>query len=239
MIDLHCHVLPALDDGAVDLEDSVGMAREAVADGLEVVCATPHVRADHDVRLEEVAERAAALERVLGERGIDLRIVPAAELAQSSVDDLDDGELRLASYDGSGRWVLLEPAPGPLGDELQDMVERLTAVGTGVVVAHPERHAGADLRDRLEALAGTGALIQWTSQFLVDSPPDGPVGALARDGLVHVLGSDSHSSRAGRPLRLSPGFEWLARLVTGEQLRWSCEDAPRAVVSGGPLPQRP
>jgi len=239
LIDLHSHVLPGLDDGAVDLEDSVAMARQAVQDGIEVVCATPHIRADHDVRLEEVPERAAALQRALHERGVDVRIVPAAELAQASAEHLDDAALQLAAYGAAGGWVLLEPAPGPLGDELQELVERLSASGTRAVLAHPERHAGADLRERLEALAGAGALIQWTAQFLADSPPDGPVSTLARDGLVHVLGSDSHSSRAGRPLRLAAGFRWLAGAVSGEQLRWSREQAPAAVLRGEPVPERP
>lgn len=239
MIDLHCHVLPRLDDGAVDLEDSVAMAREAARDGIEVVCATPHVRADHSVRLDEVPERAAALERTLRERGIELRIVPAGEVAQSAAPGLGAEEMGLASYDGTGRWVLLEPDPGPLGDELQQLVERLAAGGTGTILAHPERHAGADLRERLQALTGAGALIQWTASFLLDSPPDGPVAALARDGFVHVLGSDSHSSRAGRPLRLGDAFGWLADAVGEEQLEWSRTTAPAAVLRGEPVPERP
>jgi protein-tyrosine phosphatase len=239
LIDLHCHVLPGLDDGALDLEDSVAMARQAAQDGIEVVCATPHLRADHDVHVEEIPERAAALQLVLAERGIDVRIVPAAELAQASAEGLSDAQLQLATYGAAGGWVLLEPAPGPLGDELHELVEQLAARGTRTVVAHPERHAGADLRERLHALVLAGALIQWTAQFLADNPPDGPVMALAREGLVHLLGSDSHSARAGRPVSLSAGFERLAGAVTGEQLEWSRQRAPAAVLRGEPVPERP
>lgn len=57
MIDLHCHILPALDDGALDLEDAVGMARQAEADGIGIVCATPHIRHDHDVAIAELPQR--------------------------------------------------------------------------------------------------------------------------------------------------------------------------------------
>lgn len=239
MIDLHCHVLPGLDDGARDLEDSIAMARQAVQDGIGVVCATPHLREDHDVRLEEIPERTASLQRTLDEHGVEVRIVPAAELAQPTAEDLDAAGLRLAAYGAGGGWVLLEPAPGPLGDELAALVERLAAAGVRTVVAHPERHAGADFRERLEALVSAGALIQWTAEFLAGSPPEGPVATLARDGLVHVLGSDSHSSRAGRPVCLTGGFEWLARAVTPEQLEWSRSDAPAAVLRGEPAPARP
>jgi protein-tyrosine phosphatase len=239
LIDLHCHVLPGLDDGARDLEDSIAMARQAVQDGIGVVCATPHLREDHDVRLEEIPERVASLQGVLRERGIEVRIVPAAELAQASAEGLDHAGLQLAAYGARGGWVLLEPAPGPLGDGLQGLVERLAADGVRTVVAHPERHAGADFRPRLQALVSAGALIQWTAEFLALSPAEGPVTALARDGLVHVLGSDSHSSRAGRAVRLTGGFEWLARAVTAEQLEWSRAHAPAAVLRGEPVPPRP
>jgi len=239
LIDLHCHVLPALDDGALDLEDSLAMARQAAEDGIEVVCATPHIRDDHDVRPEEIPGRVAALQAALGEHGIGVRIVPAAELAQPRAEGLDEAQLRLATYGQAGGWVLLEPAPGPLGDELQRLVQRLAAGGLRTVLAHPERHAGADLRERLRALARAGALIQWTAEFLAQSPPEGPVMALAREGLVHVLGSDAHSSRAGRPVRLTGGFEWLAGALTPEQLEWSRRLAPAAVLGGEPLPERP
>src|SRR5271167_1695874 len=55
VIDLHCHILPELDDGALSLDDSVAMARQAEEDGITVVCATPHIRHDHEVCIEEIA----------------------------------------------------------------------------------------------------------------------------------------------------------------------------------------
>ena len=68
LIDLHCHLLPGVDDGALDLEDSVAMARRAQREGIGTVCATPHIRADHDVRIGEIAGRAAALGEELARR---------------------------------------------------------------------------------------------------------------------------------------------------------------------------
>ncbi len=61
MIDLHCHILPELDDGARSIGDSVAMARQAAEDGIEGVCATPHIRHDHDVHISEIAARVATL----------------------------------------------------------------------------------------------------------------------------------------------------------------------------------
>ena len=60
MIDLHCHILPGVDDGARDLDDAAAMAAQAQADGIATICATPHIRHDHDVRIAELADRVEA-----------------------------------------------------------------------------------------------------------------------------------------------------------------------------------
>lgn len=60
-VDLHCHVLPDVDDGARDLEDAIALARQAEADGIAAICATPHIRHDHDVRIVELPARLAKL----------------------------------------------------------------------------------------------------------------------------------------------------------------------------------
>ena len=71
-IDLHCHLLPGVDDGGLDRDDSVAMARVAVKEGVEAICATPHIRHDHDVRIGEIAGRVAALDEELERREIPL-----------------------------------------------------------------------------------------------------------------------------------------------------------------------
>ena len=232
MIDLHCHILPALDDGALDLADSLAMARQAEQDGISVICATPHVRADHDVRIEDVAERVGSLERKLDEHAIGVRIVPGGEVAETEIDRLSDAELHLAALGGAGGWVLLEPAPGPIGPEIERSAQRLAERGFGTVLAHPERHAGIGFRDHLAGLAEQGCLIQWTAEFVAQAGPSDLVIDLAREGLVQLLGSDAHSSRAGRPVRLAAGFEQLGTVRTPAQMEWSRYLAPRAILDG-------
>jgi len=239
LIDLHCHILPGLDDGARDLADSLAMARQAEQDGIEVVCATPHLRADHDVRVEDISRRVASLQRALARRHIDVRVIPGAEVAASEVARLDERQLRMASIGGAGGWVLLEPSPGALGDEVQEIAAQLADRGLRAILAHPERHAGSDFAVRLRALAGAGVLIQWTAEFIAQADPDGPVMELAREGLVHLLGSDAHSSRAGRPLRLAAAFAQLELVRSAEQVAWSMTAAPRAIIGGEPVDPPP
>jgi protein-tyrosine phosphatase len=234
VIDLHCHILPELDDGALDLQDSLAMGRQAQEDGIAVVCATPHIRHDHVVRIEEIAERAHSLQQHLNDQSVDVRIVPGGELAQTEADGLTDAQLQLVALGGAGGWVLLEPPPGPLGANLEACVERLAERGLQSVIAHPERHAGADFEERLEGLAGRGCLIQWTAEFVADAAPGDLVLRLAGEGLVHLLGSDAHSSHAGRPVRLAAGFARLATVCAPARIAWMADSAPQAVLRAEP-----
>jgi protein-tyrosine phosphatase len=233
LVDLHCHLLPGIDDGALDDADAVAMARQAVADGIGTVCATPHVRHDHDVRIGELSDRVAALRVLLAGAGLDVDVVTGAEVAESSLRDLDDDELRAASLGGGGRWILLEPAPGPLGDALVDGVQWLRRRELQAVIAHPERHIGPAFHDVLEALVARGALIQVTAALLLREPTAVGLRDLARRGLVHLLGSDAHSSHGGRPVALAAA---LARLEEIELLaphaRWIGADGPAAILRG-------
>lgn len=237
MIDLHCHILPALDDGALDLADSVAMARVAERDGIAVVCATPHIRSDHDVRIEELPERVAALQQELDGRDVSVRIALGGEISQLAADALSPEQLRAVSLDGGG-WILLEPAPGALADELPALIQRLAVRGARTILAHPERHAGPGFEQRLRVLAGCGCLLQWTSDFIVHTDPSDPgdfVLRLAREGLVHLLSSDAHSSHGGRPLRLSAGYERLREVCPPEVVHWIADEAPAAILRGEPV----
>ncbi len=235
MIDLHCHILPELDDGARSLQDSVAMARQAADDGIEKVCATPHIRHDHDVHIPEIAARVAALQATLDRESVPVRILPGGELAETAARHLTPEELHRVSLGGTLGWVLLEPAPGPLGDGLHAVVDHLGALGARAIVAHPERHAGADLEHRLLTFVEQGCLIQWTAEFVRAASDEDLVLRYARDGLVHLLASDAHSSLAGRPVRLAGAFERLRSSCTPDWIDWMANIAPRAIVAGEPV----
>jgi protein-tyrosine phosphatase len=241
VIDLHCHILPALDDGARDLDDSVGMARQAAGEGIEAVCATPHIRHDHDVRIEGLAKRVAALNARLREEGVPVTVLRGGEVAETALEGLADEELAKVAL-GGGKWVLLEPVPGPLGESLLRRIEHLAERGYRALIAHPERHLSADMRERIAALIAAGALVQATADFFLRDQMAVGMRSLVEAGLVHILSSDAHSSRAGRPVRLRGAFERLAEIeAVAPHLSWMRDVAPRAIVDGDPLepPFRP
>jgi protein-tyrosine phosphatase len=235
LIDLHCHILPGVDDGSLDLADSLGMGRQAANDGIEAICATPHIRHDHDVRIEEIADRVGALNERLGAEGIPVAVLQGGEVAETAVEGLSEEELGRVAL-GEGGWILLEPAPGPLSDSLERRVEHLAERGHRALIAHPERHLSADMYERIAALVAAGALVQATADyFLRERTADGML-ALAEAGLVHVLSSDAHSSHGGRPVHMREAFERLAKIESvAPHLEWMRDVAPRAIVTGQEL----
>jgi protein-tyrosine phosphatase len=235
VIDLHCHILDAIDDGARDADDSVGMARQAEEDGIEAVCATPHIRHDHDVRIEELEGRVRGLNARLEQELIAVRILQGGEVAATAVEGLSEEELARVAL-GDGNWILLEPAPGPLDDSLLRRVAYLADRGHRAIIAHPERHLSADMFERMAALVAEGALIQATADFFLREQMAAGMLAMAEKGLVHVLSSDAHTVLAGRPVRLSPALERLGAVEwLRPHLEWIGETAPRAIVTGEPL----
>jgi protein-tyrosine phosphatase len=235
LIDLHCHILPGVDDGSLDMTDSLGMGRQAAHDGIERVCATPHIRHDHDVRIEEVGGRVEALNDRLRAQGIPVTVLQGGEVAETAVEDLGEEELGRVAL-GSGRWILLEPASGPLSDTLLRRVAHLAERGHRTLIAHPERHLSADMHERIAGLIAAGALVQATADFFLRERTAAGMQVLAEAGLIHVLSSDAHSSHGGRPLHMSEAFERLAGIDSvAPHVEWMRETAPRAIVDGGEL----
>ncbi len=233
LTDLHCHLLPGVDDGPATIDDALGMARQAAADGIAVVCATPHIRHDHDVRIEQLGIRVAELGAAVAAAGVPVKVTTGGEVAEPLIASLDDGELRAVSLGGGGRWLLVEPRPGPLGDDLQRAVRALDDRGFRAVIAHPERHAGPDLAARLHDLIQAGALVQFTAALLATGPAAATMRELAALGLVHVLGSDAHSSQAGRPVRIRDGLAVLAGIDRlAPHIDWIARAAPAGILHG-------
>jgi protein-tyrosine phosphatase len=236
LIDLHCHILPALDDGALDLSDSLGMGRQAANDGIVAICATPHIRHDHDVRIEQLADRVEVVNRCLRDEGVPVTVLQGGEVAETAVEGLGEEELSRVTL-GEGNWVLLEPAPGPLSDTLTRRVEHLAERGRRALIAHPERHLSADMYERIAALVAAGALVQATADFFLRERTANGMRSLAEAGLIHVLSSDAHSSHGGRPVHMSEPFAVLTEIESvAPHVDWMRDVAPRAIVEGKDLP---
>jgi protein-tyrosine phosphatase len=211
LIDIHCHILSGLDDGAADLEESIAMARLAFEDGVRHLFATPHfTRALYNDR-EQVEAKVRELQAALDERGIAVRIHPGSEVRmESGAFVRGAAETEAFCYLGPHRrFVLLEEPWSDYQPESPALVRWFLERGVRPVIPHPERHAFFRERpERLRELIELGAWTQVTADSLIgNNSEDARRFALAmlREGLVHTLATDAHNVR--RKPNLSLGYE--------------------------------
>jgi protein-tyrosine phosphatase len=234
VIDLHCHLLPGVDDGPATMDESLEYARTVVAAGTERIVATPH--GEH-VEVAELPLRVDELQGVLDEAGIELRVDCGGELKPFSLPSLSDAELETIAHGPRGRrWVLLEVPFRGLGEELLAAAEELRTRGFAPLLAHPERAAGFGeslpvLREQLDH----GGRIQMNVGPLIgDESPERRDAALRllRTGLPSALATDAHPPR--RPYTLAHGralaIEGGASEAEATRL---VEDGPRALLAEG------
>jgi protein-tyrosine phosphatase len=240
MIDIHCHILPGVDDGARDLREAAAMCRMAAADGCEAMVATPHQRRGE--WWNDDRERLAVLARKLQETvGPGFKVLLGGEVHVDSqllveVEQLPEGGgiLPLAG----SRWLLLEFGLSGTGAEAIHLIHELAVAGWRPIVAHPEfiPWLEPDLVARLVAL---GAATQVTAMSVTGDfgrRPQADALVLVEAGLVHFVASDSHGT-ARRPPGLSRAYRTLADRWGEDLARRLAVDNPRAVIEDRPLPE--
>jgi protein-tyrosine phosphatase len=234
--DLHCHLLPGIDDGAKTMEDTLAHARRLHAEGVRDVACTPHVKRAHfpRVALDELADRRAQAQREIDRAGLAVRLHPGGELAHEDALTLSPAELELiAQGPEEAPWLLLECPFAGLDDEFEDAAARLTELGYGLLLAHPERADGG--HERLPALLEQGALLQVNvSSLLGNHGLDAQDLAveLVRNGLAYCLASDGHPGTREHTLQL--GFHLLVRAgATGVQAFRLTQSNPRFLLTQG------
>jgi protein-tyrosine phosphatase len=239
VIDLHCHILPGLDDGARDLEDSVAMARSLAEDGVRIVAATPHVRDDYPATPAQIAAALVRVREAVRAAGIDLDVRGGAEIALGRLGRLTPEELAGLGLGGNPRLLLLEyPYHGrPLA--LARDCGRLRADGIVPVIAHPERNAEVQERPQdLQEAVAAGAVVQLTAAS-VDGRLGRPAATAARRlldlELAHLIAGDAHA-----PHVRESGLAAAAAAAGSPELgRWLTSSVPAALLAGEELPRRP
>ncbi len=237
-VDIHCHLLPGVDDGASDWDESLAMAQLAVADGISTIVATPHQLGNHGSNHgPAIREQTAQLQQLLQQQGIPLRVLPGADvrIEPDMIDKLRNGEvLTLADR---RRHVLLE-LPHEVYLPLERWLDSLHAAGITGILSHPERNQGILAgRDVLWPLAEAGCLFQVTAGSLVGTfGPDVEQLAqwLVRQGLAHFVATDAHGIKARRPL-LRRAFDRVAHLAGYEVAVDLCCRNPAQVLAGKPV----
>jgi protein-tyrosine phosphatase len=244
-VDIHAHVLPGIDDGPDDLEQSLAMARAAADSGIATIASTPHLRTDFpDVHVHELAHRCRAMREVIEAAGVPVRLVSGAEVSLSWALDATDEELALASYGQRGTDLLVEtPTVNPVG--IDRLLYVLRAKGYRLTLAHPERSVDFQQDSApLRGLVTQGVLLQLNAGSLLGPGGVRGVKSSARElltgGLAHAIASDAHRGDTWRPItRLPEAVRAAAELVGADRAEWMAKAAPMAIIDGGELPDPP
>ena len=233
--DLHCHLIPGVDDGARDEADALEMARALIDLGFDTVAPSPHARPEY-ASVEVVDAQREALRQALAREGLALRLAPNAEnlLDADFVAGLGTPRARLL---GAGKAVLVElPYTSPV-PALPDILFRIKLKGITPLIAHPERCLEFERKGRAAEAVRCGALLQLDVGALT-----GRYGSTAKRlsrefldaGLYAVGATDLHGPTGAR--------EWVGKALAelrhraGEQaLQRLLGETPHALVEGKAL----
>lgn len=213
MIDLHSHILPEMDDGARDLDETLQMARLAVKSGISHLVATPHRK---DGGAEQVLESVRFLQQALQEMGLPLKVYAGMEIyaTKDTAQLLREGKLLTLN---DSRYPLIEFDFESDGTLETRILESVVQAGYRPVVAHPERYLYIQQEPRLlNEWVGMGCLLQVNKGSLTGR--FGPVCqelsmALAERRFAAAVASDAHSSQSRTPW-MYDAWDLLARYIS-------------------------
>jgi len=237
MIDLHCHILPGIDDGAADLSESIEMARQALADGIHTVVATPHSLNDvYFNPLQKVVDLVADLRELLEAEGLNLKICPGSDARICSRMAERVAAEEAATINLNGRYILAEFPSQVIPAESRNELFGLKLNNITPIITHPERNLVFQHRpDFLYDLVEMGSLVQITAMSITGELGEAAMESaheLLKRRLVHVIASDAHSSRH-RPPILSHAVEAAAYVLGDEKAaRAMVTEWPAAILAG-------
>lgn len=224
MIDMHCHILPNLDDGPKTIQNSIEMARMAVREGVHMIIATPHHKNRYNNPSELIQRKVDEFSKDLQKNQINLTIVPGQEIRLHSdmVNGLIDGDLQTIN---GGRYFLVELPFDHVPKFTDEILFNALIRGFIPILAHPERNL--ELYDRPQLLfdfVKMGVLSQITAKSIVGG--FGPKvrkfsEEIIKSNLTHFIASDAHNCKS-RAFHLTESFDKLEKKFGSAYLKlWS------------------
>ncbi|HXM99353.1 MAG TPA: CpsB/CapC family capsule biosynthesis tyrosine phosphatase [Candidatus Dormibacteraeota bacterium] len=239
MVDLHCHILPGLDDGAETMEDAIAMAEMAIADGITHLVATPHSSSEHTFDYAAVRRLSVELQEVIGHR---LKIATGCDF-HLNPENLAALRMNPSSFCiNQKNYLLVEFNEFSIPPVLDQTLHDLQLAGLHPVVTHPERNSIIRTNpERLGNWVRMGCFVQVTAGSLL-----GAFGASAKvdgekwieQGWIHFVSSDGHNLTS-RPPKLNEAFEAVRNSFGTEKANALFSENPLAAFEGRELPHVP
>lgn len=220
MTDLHCHILPGLDDGARDGLTSCAMAEMALSGGTETIVATPHCNVGDDdmaLRCETVLRKTEELRGELRRRNIAVEVFPGMELmGRENLREILENNLFLTL--AGSRYLLIEFDFGESADFIADSLRAVREKGVVPVLAHPERYFTVqDEPSFVGHLFQSGAIIQVNKGSVLGRFGKGPQKAadwILKNGFAHVMASDAHGTEMRTP-HMAEAYDFVSANYSG------------------------
>lgn len=200
-IDMHCHILPGVDDGAKNLKDTEQMLKIAYQEGIRAIVATPH---HHDRRgkasIQQLNCQLQKVKELIQEMNINMKIYPGMEVffVQEILEELDQGTIATI---GKSSYILIEFSPEAPFSYIQRAVQEVQMKGYRVIIAHVERYSCLTKNiDKIRSLVEMGAYIQVNASSIIGGfTIKHFIKSIMKEHLVHLVGTDAHDTEYRPP----------------------------------------
>lgn len=235
MIDLHCHILPGIDDGPKTMEESLQMVKEAAKQGIHTIVATPHHQnGKYQNEKQIILHHVDKLNALLKDQEIAVKILPGQEirLYGELIQDYDSGTI--LTKNETGKYILVEFPSNHVPRYTESLLYDIQLKGLIPIIAHPERNTEIIERPGLlYDLIKKGALSQVTAASLT-----GEFGKkikkfsmqLIEHNLAHMIASDAHNTTS-RSFKLREAYDVLEKEF-GTDMHYLFQETVYSIISG-------
>ncbi|MBO0996432.1 tyrosine protein phosphatase [Bacillus sp. SD075] len=243
MIDIHCHILPGVDDGAAEMKESMNMARKATEAGITHIFATPHHLNEKYVNVKsDIMDRVVRLNESFQLENIPLTIHPGQEIRihRDIFTSLEKEEI--LTLDDHGTYLLLELPSGRVPTYTQEVIYELLLKGITPIIVHPERNKELIANHKLLfELVQEGALTQLTSGSII-----GNFGKsiqsfskkIIEHNLTHFIATDAHNI-GSRGFTLQQAYEAITKAYGIQRTFYFKENAQQLIKGQSPSIEKP
>ncbi|MDQ0200749.1 tyrosine-protein phosphatase [Neobacillus ginsengisoli] len=227
MVDIHCHILPGIDDGAKNVDDSINMAKQAEKEGIHTIIATPHFNSQYDNRRLLILDKVEELNRVLQKEKINVKILAGQEprIYGEIIEDFEANQIQTLN---DSQYLFIEFPSSNVPRYTDKLLYDIQVKGLTPIIVHPERNA--ELMERPETLyrfVEKGALTQVTASSLC-----GYFGKkiknfsiqLVEANLTHFIASDAHNV-SSRSFKMEEAFDLIDTKFGNDQVYLFKENA--------------
>jgi protein-tyrosine phosphatase len=237
MIDIHCHILPDIDDGAPDLQTTMEMLNIAAGDGITHIVATPHYRQGDAPTIQDIHNKIVQVRTEMIKKGMTVKLLGGADI-RLTYELIKGIQQKNIPTINNSRYFLLE-LPDIIPPHLDEFIFEAKLNGFVPVITHPERNYSLLMTpEKTDVLREAGALFQLTAMSVT-----GNLGRqikkftlhLFRKGYVDFVATDAHSARRRIPMLSKAYKETSGMLGKAETDRIFFEN-PGAVIENREMP---